>query len=133
MTPAEKTSLQEKLYGRTSLLTRKTGLQNTPQLVESPLLLSVREQAEKQTVKTGQSTTHESSLGAQNTAAKEKGSGASPSTPAGHRKQIECRTPDGKRRITPMFVPSQGRFEGGGGCGCGRRREWGGLGSGGDW
>ncbi|XP_037094219.1 LOW QUALITY PROTEIN: protein HIRA-like [Pollicipes pollicipes] len=23
------------------------------------------------------------------------------------RKQIECRTPDGKRRITPMFVPSQ--------------------------
>ena len=60
MSASEKTALQEKLYGRTSLLTRKTGLQNTPQLVESPLLLSAREQAEKRVTNTTQPATPES-------------------------------------------------------------------------
>ncbi|XP_076280125.1 histone cell cycle regulator-like protein isoform X2 [Lasioglossum baleicum] len=88
--PAEQSSLHERLYG-------KPLVQGSCTVMEAPELLNLKTTSPTQTTQTQTSTSINSVQPPTTT----------PTTPAKGpiNKQIETRTSDGKRRITPMFIP----------------------------
>ncbi|XP_059485456.1 protein HIRA [Neocloeon triangulifer] len=92
LSASEKKALHERIYGKS--LSVPNSLTSTT-IVETPELLAVRESQRQQQNSTP---TKVNSVSKPNTNI--------PSPMRGPSKQIETRTSDGKRRITPMFIPT---------------------------
>ncbi|XP_047105230.1 protein HIRA-like, partial [Schistocerca piceifrons] len=99
LTMEEKTMLHEHMYGKSLSAASGAGAG----VVETPELLAVREKAEKAAAEKVAADTRQTNGSLEQPAA----SVSQPSTPlkGPTNKQIETRTSDGKRRITPMYIP----------------------------
>ncbi|XP_076063040.1 histone cell cycle regulator-like protein isoform X2 [Oratosquilla oratoria] len=87
LTQEETSNLHFKLYGQSAAMTNSNA---NPTIIENPEFLKFKEEKEKAKTITNNISVNE----------KKKVSPAAPIN-----KQIEMRTADGKRRITPMFIP----------------------------
>ncbi|XP_047097775.1 protein HIRA-like isoform X1 [Schistocerca piceifrons] len=99
LTMEEKTMLHERMYGKSLSAAGGAGAC----VVETPELLAVREKAEKAAAEKAAADAGQTNGSLERPAA----SVSQPSTPLKGpiNKQIETRTSDGKRRITPMYIP----------------------------
>ncbi|XP_046386509.1 protein HIRA isoform X2 [Ischnura elegans] len=111
LTAEEKMTLHERMYGKSLAMYWQGGVGGaaapTMTIVENPELLAVKEEADKKAandVAAAATTTGPSESGSERpTQAIQQ---VPPKGPIN--KQIETRTSDGKRRITPMYIPDTG-------------------------